>query len=250
MPTRIELDERKKRILEIIVRDYLHTAEPVASRTIWRNYMPELSPATIRNEMADLEALGFILQPHTSAGRIPTDLGYRYYVDYLMRQRQLTVKEEHIINDGLKEIHQDVEEALHQTLKVLSHLLEYASVVATLNNKTRVYSSGVSHMLNQPEFSDLSFTRKILGLLDEEDLMAEMVKEYTTEKGVTIRIGSENKFKEVKDCGVVMSSYSIANQVSGGLGVIGPTRMGYARVASILESLSRRLENVLEDDHE
>ena len=105
-------------------------------------------------------------------------------------------------------------------------------------------------MLNQPEFSDLSFTRKILGLLDEEDLMAEMVKEYTTEKGVTIRIGSENKFKEVKDCGVVMSSYNIANQVSGGLGVIGPTRMGYARVASILESLSRRLENVLEDDDE
>ena len=93
MPVKaIELDERKKRILEAIVRDYLHTAEPVGSRTIWRDYMPELSPATIRNEMADLEAIGLIIQPYTSAGRIPTDHGYRYYVNHLMKMRQLTVK--------------------------------------------------------------------------------------------------------------------------------------------------------------
>src|SRR3989339_378407 len=137
MPVRkLELDERKRRILEAIVRDYLHTAEPVSSRNIWRHYMPDLSPATIRNEMADLEEMGFIIQPHTSAGRIPTDLGYRYYIDYLMRARQLTSKENTIINEGLQHVRRDVEDALHQTLKVLSQLLEYASVVATLNDKT------------------------------------------------------------------------------------------------------------------
>jgi len=243
----IELDERKKRILEAIVRDYLHTAEAVGSRTIWRSYMPDLSPATIRNEMADLEAMGFIIQPHTSAGRIPTDLGYRYYVDHLMRSRQLTVKEEEIINEGLKRIHRDVEEALHQTLKVLSHLLEYASVVATLGGKTRIFSSGFSHMLKQPEFSDIKYTRHLMEVVEEEDLMAEMVREYTTEKGVTIRIGSENKFKEIKDCSVVMSSYDAKNAASGGIGVIGPTRMSYARVASILENISRRLDHILEE---
>lgn len=246
MPVKIELDERKNRILEAIVRDYLHTAEPVGSRTIWRAYMPDLSPATIRNEMADLEAMGLIIQPHTSAGRIPTDLGYRYYVDHLMRSRQLTIKEEEVINDGLRSIHQDVEEALHQTLKILSHLLEYASVVATLNNKTRVYTSGFSHMLKQPEFNDIKFTRQVLHTIEEEDLMAEMVKEYTTEKGVTIRIGSENSFKEVKNCSVVMSSYEMKNVASGGIGVIGPTRMSYGKVASILENLSRRLDNLTE----
>jgi transcriptional regulator of heat shock response len=243
----IELDERKKRILEAIARDYLHTAEPVGSRTIWRSYMPDLSPATIRNEMADLEAMGLIMQPHTSAGRIPTDLGYRYYVDHLMKSRQLTVKEEEIINEGLKTIHNDVEEALHSTLKILSHLLEYASVVATLNNKTRVYSSGFSHMLKQPEFTDINFTRHVMEVVEEEDLMAEMVREYTTEKGVTIRIGSENKFKEVKNCSVVMSSYEMKDVASGGIGVIGPTRMSYARVASILENLSRRLDDLTEE---
>ncbi|MDD5382142.1 MAG: heat-inducible transcriptional repressor HrcA [Candidatus Margulisbacteria bacterium] len=248
MPVKqLELDERKKRILEAIVRDYLHTAEPVGSRTIWRSYMPDLSPATIRNEMADLEAMGFIVQPHTSAGRIPTDIGYRFYVDHLMKNRQLTVKEEELINEGLKTVHNDVEDALHQTLKLLSHLLEYASVVATLNNRTRVYSSGFSHMLKQPEFSDINFTRHVMEIVEEEDLMAEMVREYTTEKGVTIRIGSENKFKEVKNCSVVMSSYEMKDTASGGIGVIGPTRMSYARVASILETISRRLDKLTEE---
>src|SRR3989338_2756023 len=113
MPLKLELDARKKRILEAIVRDYLHTAEAVGSRTIWRDYMPELSPATIRNEMADLEAMGLIIQPHTSAGRIPTDLGYRYYVDHLMKTRLLTIKEEEVINDGLKSVRRDVANALH-----------------------------------------------------------------------------------------------------------------------------------------
>lgn len=248
MTTRtIELDERKKRILEAIVRDYLHTAEPVGSRSIWRSYMPDLSPATIRNEMSDLEALGMIVQPHTSAGRIPTDLGYRFYVDHLMKTRQLTVKEDDLIKEGLGSIHRDVEEALHQTLKILSHLLEYASLVATLDNKTRVYSGGFSNMLKQPEFNDMNFTRQLMHTMEEEDLMAEMVKEYTTEKGITIRIGTENTFKEVKSCSVVMSSYEMKNVATGGIGVIGPTRMNYAKVASILENLSRRLDNMMEE---
>jgi transcriptional regulator of heat shock response len=246
----IELDERKKRILEAIVRDYLHTAEAVGSRTIWRAYMPDLSPATIRNEMADLEALGLIVQPHTSAGRVPTDLGYRYYVDHLMKSRQLTTKEEEIINEGFRSIRSDVDEALHQTLKTLSHLLEYASVVATLDNKTRVYSSGFSHMLKQPEFNDLNYTRHVMEVAENEELMADMVKEYTTNKGVTIKIGHENDFKEVKNCSVVISSYEMGPAASGGFGVIGPTRMGYARVANILESISRRLDNLFGDNDE
>ncbi|MBI5400468.1 heat-inducible transcriptional repressor HrcA [Candidatus Saganbacteria bacterium] len=244
----VELDERKKWILEAIVRDYLHTAEPVGSRTIWRDYMPELSPASIRNEMADLEALGLIVQPHTSAGRIPTDAGYRYYIDQLMKARILTAKEQETINEGFRTVRQDVEDALHQTLRTLSQLVEYASVVATLNNRTRVYSTGFSQMLKQPEFSDLTFTRHIMEVVEQEDLMAEMVREYTTEKGITIRIGGENSFKEVKHCSVMMSSYDMGDEAAGGIGVIGPTRMSYGRVASILESLSRRLDTLFDEE--
>lgn len=250
MVLRIELDERKKRILEATIRDYLHTAEPVGSRTIWRNYMPDLSPATIRNEMADLEAMGLIIQPHTSSGRVPTDLGYRYYVDHLMKSRQLTVKEDEIIKEGFKGVRCDIDEALHHTLKVLSHLLEYASLVATLDEKSRVYSAGYSNMLKQPEFNDMKFTRQVLETLEEEELMVKIVREYTTEEGITIRIGHENTFKEVKDCSVIMSSYKTKNKVTGGLGVIGPTRMSYAKTAAILKSLSRRLETTMDNEDE
>jgi transcriptional regulator of heat shock response len=233
-----------------VVAQYIVTGEPVGSRTVAKTSGLNLSPATIRNLMLDLEERGFLSQPHTSAGRIPTDLGYRYYVNYLMRSRQLTVKEDTIINEGLKSIHHDVEDALHQTLKVLSHLLEYASVVATLNDKTRVYSSGFSHMLKQPEFSDINYTRQLMETIEEEELMADIVREYTTEKGITIRIGGENSFKEIKHCSVVMSSYEMKDEASGGIGVIGPTRMSYARVASILDNLSRRLENIMEDEND
>jgi transcriptional regulator of heat shock response len=243
----IVLNERKKKILEATVRDYLHTAEPVGSRSIWRSHMPDLSPATIRNEMADLEEMGLIIQPHTSAGRIPTDTGYRYYVDHLMKARPLTVKEEEAIRDGLKETRHNVEDALHQTLKILSQLLEYASLIAVLGEKSRVYASGLSRMLKQPEFSDMKHARHMLETMEEEDLLVDLVREYTTEQGVTIHIGAENSFREVRECTVVISSYAIKNGATGGLGVIGPKRMGYARVAGILESLSRKLENLTND---
>lgn len=123
------LDERKEKILYSIVRDYLETAEPVGSRTIWRNHIHGLSPATIRNEMSDLEELGLIRQPHTSAGRIPTDLGYRYYVDYLMRNKPLTAKEQAFMKHEYRRIHNEVDELLHKSLKVISSLCDYTAVV-------------------------------------------------------------------------------------------------------------------------
>ncbi|MFH1576095.1 MAG: hypothetical protein ABID35_00975 [Candidatus Margulisiibacteriota bacterium] len=97
-----ELNERKQKILNAIVHDYQHSAEPVGSRNLSRRYLPDLSPATIRNEMADLEEEGFITQPHTSAGRIPTDRGYRFYVDRLMKAMQPSQREEEIVKKHLQ----------------------------------------------------------------------------------------------------------------------------------------------------
>ncbi|HVN67511.1 MAG TPA: HrcA family transcriptional regulator, partial [Candidatus Sulfotelmatobacter sp.] len=110
------------------------------------------------------------------------------------------------------------------------------------------YSAGFSQMLKQPEFNDMTYTRHVMEVAENEELMTDLVKEYTTTKGITIKIGHENNFKEVKDCSVVMSSYDMGQAASGGIGVIGPTRMSYGRVASILENLSRRLDNLLEGE--
>ncbi|MDK2835776.1 MAG: heat-inducible transcriptional repressor, partial [Thermosediminibacterales bacterium] len=123
------LDERKQKILKAIIDDFIITAEPVGSRTIARKYNIGISPATIRNEMSDLEEMGYLEQPHTSAGRIPSDKGYRFYVDFLMKLRKLTPEEIKNIKDvSLYKKINGIEELLEQTTKVLSQITRYTSV--------------------------------------------------------------------------------------------------------------------------
>ncbi|MGB9886029.1 MAG: heat-inducible transcriptional repressor HrcA [Moorellales bacterium] len=118
----MHLDARKKKILQIVVQEYIATAEPVGSRTLARKYNLGVSPATIRNEMADLEEMGLLEQPYTSAGRIPSDLGYRYYVDYLMERQALTREEQEFITQSLITKLEAIEELIARTSEVLSSM--------------------------------------------------------------------------------------------------------------------------------
>lgn len=124
-----ELDPRKERILKVVTDDYIESAEPVGSRTIARKYNLGFSPATIRNEMADLEEYGYLKQPHTSAGRIPSNRGYRYYVDALMQQRQLTEAEVEFIRTEFEDQTRRLDSLLQQTVKALSQVTKYPSLV-------------------------------------------------------------------------------------------------------------------------
>ena len=121
-----ELDERKRKILKAIIQTYLETGEPVGSRTISKYTDLNLSSATIRNEMSDLEELGYILQPHTSAGRIPSDMGYRLYVDELMKEKEQEVSE---IKEMMIEKTDRMEKVLKQVVKVLASNTNYGSCV-------------------------------------------------------------------------------------------------------------------------
>ena len=125
----MELDIRKKKILAAIVRDFIETAEPVGSRTISRKYDLKVSPATIRNEMADLEEMGLLEQPYTSAGRIPSNLGYRYYVDYLMEKVALNNEVKSIIHGNIHSKIRELEELIQETTKTLSQITNYTSLV-------------------------------------------------------------------------------------------------------------------------
>lgn len=239
-----ELSERKQRILSAIIRDYQHTAEPVGSRTITRSYLPDLSPATIRNEMADLEEEGYIVQPHTSAGRIPTDCGYRFYVDRLMK----IIKPSHREAKVVRETYQksiNIDEILHRTAKLLSHTLDYTAIVVNLGSQRRIFSAGVPNLLHQPEFRDLAHMERILALLEEENMLSEMVEDYTYEEALSIHIGSENKYKPVKDCSVVVSAYEVNNEPIGGIGLIGPTRMYYSKASTLVDYVAKELSRVL-----
>lgn len=133
----MELDERKKKILQAVIRNYLETGEPVGSRTISKYTDLNLSSATIRNEMADLEEMGYILQPHTSAGRIPSDKGYRFYVDTMMEEKNREVVE---MNEMLVERQDKMETLLKQVAKVLARNTQYATMVSapqTRRNKLK-----------------------------------------------------------------------------------------------------------------
>jgi len=239
-----ELNERKQKILNAIVRDYQHSAEPVGSRNLSRKYLPDLSPATIRNEMADLEEEGFIKQPHTSAGRIPTDRGYRFYVDRLMRAMRPTHREEEIVKNTINRS-QNIDEVLHQTAKLLSHTLDYTAVVVNHGSHRRIFSSGTSNLLHQPEFRNLSHMERILELLEEEEMLFEIMEEYTSPEEVIIKIGSENKYKQVKDCSVIVSSFDVDDEPIGEISIIGPTRMYYSKAASLIDYVAKELSRVL-----
>lgn len=123
------LDERKSKVLQAIIDDYVATAEPVGSRTIARKYQLGVSPATIRNEMSDLEDLGFLEQPHTSAGRIPSDRGYRYYVDCLMQSTGLTVQDETLIRRTFERKAAEIDLLIRETARLLSDTTRLAAVV-------------------------------------------------------------------------------------------------------------------------
>ena len=123
----MQLDDRKKKILQAIIRNYLETGEPVGSRTISKYTDLNLSSATIRNEMADLEELGYIIQPHTSAGRIPSDKGYRFYVDAMMEDKQKEVEDR---KDLLVEKEDKIESLLKQVVRVLAQNTNYATMIS------------------------------------------------------------------------------------------------------------------------
>lgn len=134
-----ELDGRKKQILKVVTDDYISSAEPVGSRTIARRYDLGLSPATIRNEMADLEEGGYLEQPHTSAGRVPSEKGYRYYVDALMSMQQLNAQEINLIYRELEKHHHEIENLIHQTSKILTQMTKYPSMVLGPQIETAVF---------------------------------------------------------------------------------------------------------------
>ena len=123
------LNERSQRILEAIIEDYIDSAEPVGSRTVTRRHHLSLSPASVRNVMADLEEMGYIVSPHTSAGRIPTEKGYRFYIDSLLRVRELTVSEQESIRQQYRLRGLNLEELLREAGKVLSSISHYTGIV-------------------------------------------------------------------------------------------------------------------------
>ncbi len=239
-----ELSDRRKQILQAIISDYIDTAEPVGSFTITHHYIRKYSPATIRSEMAELEHSGYITHPHTSAGRIPTDIGYRYYVDNFVETKTISGKEIALIKSGIRKIGRGVEEILRGTAKMISSLLNYVTVFVSFNkDKNMVYSSGLSNILKQPEFSNISDARRVIETVEHDDFLVRILSEYSKKQDLNILIGHENKFHQMHNLSIAVARHNFAGANPGAIGIIGPTRMDYGRVKSVLDYISKELDS-------
>ena len=329
----MELTERKLNILKAIVKDYIETAEAVGSRTISKKYNLGVSAATIRNEMADLEELGYLIQPHTSSGRVPSEKGYKLYVDSLMNGSELNDIEKHLIEETIQNNMNYMKDMIHETSKLISKLTNYTTIAVTNNvsnqsnikhiqlvgldtktivlvivtdkgdikntnlmanmtidqsklniisdnltkklsgksiteidedflnyikyeisessvfidelvdalnfhieeNDTSMSLSGTTNIFNYPEFSDVLRAKTFLNMLEEKENISNMLKSKGIQKeNLNIIIGSDNECEVAKDCSIITATYNIDKDVVGKISLIGPTRMDYAKVYSIL----------------
>lgn len=235
--------ERLDEILALIVRQYVDTAEPVGSRLIARRL--GLSSATIRNAMADLEEMGLIAQPHTSAGRVPTDKGYRYYIDALMHLKMVNEHIVKMIDDQYHQALESLEDVLERTSYLLSNLTNYVGI--TLFPKTeKIYLDGASHIIEQPEFKDFRKIYTILRCFEAKRDILNLLIDDLGDDRLTIHIGKENKSSDLSDCSIVTRGYKVKGKTAGRVGVIGPKRMVYEKVIPTIEVLADTLTDILE----
>lgn len=344
-----ELDPRCRDVLREIVIQYTASGEPISSRTLAKLGRFGLSPASLRNAMADLEDLGFVYQPHTSAGRVPTDRGYRYFINNLMRSRRITSQEQEIIDERVSRVN-DVEDVMQIASKLVAKLSDQVGIVfmPTLQHlvmrsitlipvsehkvmvvvvatngvvvnriidvpgtysaeeldqigryitgelgglslavvrdrldqmmrqeraqhdeqlrKTievgmeavddvlpvdhELYVEGAASILNKPEYSDTDALRKTMSAFEEKERLVEILSRCLTGEGVQILVGSESQFTRSYNFSLVATRYGSEHSPSGLVGVIGPTRMEYARIATLVEYIGRALSRKIEESRQ
>jgi heat-inducible transcriptional repressor len=335
------LTDRQLLIFQVIVEDFIRSAQPVGSRSLAKKDTISLSSATVRNEMSDLEDMGFIEKTHTSSGRVPSEKGYRYYVDHLLSppiiQTEDVAKLKSVFADRIYEL----EKIVQKSAKILSELTNYTSIVlgpavkenklkkiqiVPLNKETaiaiivtdtghvenrmfhlpeqmdaseieklvnilnerlvgvpivdlnekiykeiafllrqhihhydsfmstiadtfklpannKLFFGGKTNMLSQPEFHDIEKIRSLMDMIEQEEGLIDLIQKIPM--GINVKIGSENNNTAMENCSLITATYSIGTEKLGSIAVLGPTRMEYSRVISLLKMISGDLTTVL-----
>ncbi|MBO4251367.1 MAG: heat-inducible transcription repressor HrcA [Clostridia bacterium] len=338
----MKLSERKKKILQYVVDDYISTAQPVSSKSITEKYMPGISSATVRSELAGLEEMGYLNQLHTSSGRVPSIDAYKLYVTELMDRSKLTREETGLIRAAFTEHVDSIEEVVNNAVKVISELTNYTSVAAyshsgkekivkiqifrfkptqalllvvtenTLirdkfidipenmtdaeiedagrfilkafegraldevltvgkelseefisyreifdgvmdaieeyveRDKADVVIKGEGKILDHPEGNDGEKVKNFLSVVTSKDKLAELLSDGNEDIEINIKIGGEDE-NVPKDCSIVSATYSASGVKVGTYGVIGPLRMDYQKVVSVLKGVGKVLEDILKN---
>ena len=240
-PRKTDFQERKDHILAIVVSQYIQTVNPVGSQFITDEYKLDLSPATVRNILAELEEEGYLSHPHTSAGRVPTSNGYRYYVDHLMSEIQLLEEEKRRIENECRRYRHQLQTLVERTSQVLSDLTHYTTIVSVDGWESQLILKGTSYVVDYPDQMDILKIRSILRILEEKEHLLALIHR-DLDKKLRIYIGHEMALKEMESCSLVVSSFT-KDGMTGRIAVLGPTRMNYDKVAGALDYVCELLSD-------
>ena len=234
------MQTRQQKILSAIIEEYTKTAVPVGSEVLVKNYNFKVSPATIRNDMMALEKEGFLHQPHISAGRIPTDKGYRYFVEEIMKDKELSRDEQQKMQKEFLKLKAQNTRLTRTTAKLLGHLSGNLAVSGIVD-KDEFADFGIRELMDQPEFRELDEMCRLAEVLDYVDEKFDSLLADLKDDETRIFIGSENPIEEISGCSMVVSPYRTKTGEKGILALIGPKRMQYAKNKSLIEYVKKML---------
>lgn len=222
------LTQRQVEILRCIIEEYIETAEPVGSVTLEKKYNLSASPATIRNEMVRLSTLGYLKKPHSSAGRVPTPLGMKFYVRELMKEKELSTVEEVRLKEQVWDEREESYKCLREVVKSLAEKTGTLAI-ATINDGP-VLIAGHANILNMPEFYDIRITQELLRAIDEDEFFSELFGQFPMDEEVHVLLGEDLGSRLRGPYGFVYTRYETPLHARGEIGVLGPVRLNYPNV--------------------
>ncbi len=229
--------DRRLEVLRAIVQHFVETAEPVGSNTILVSYKFQVSPATIRNDMASLEKEGLIYQPHTSSGRVPTDLGYRLYVEELQDYKVAQQEAKLAVEKAQQEMSlHAAKQKIHDLVALLAHVTQVASF-ATIPDNPRTFYIGLSNIIRQPEFiADSNRASQVIEVFEQNDRFLTILKKLDIDESIKFFIGKENLLPEIQSCTLMVTRIKSMGHNSI-IGLLTPTRTDYAFNRAVLEQV-------------
>lgn len=234
------MNKRQEKILAAVIEEYTKTAIPVGSKILVEKYLSEVSTATVRNDMAHLEDEGYLQQMHISSGRIPTDKGYRYFVESIMDDKELSKKEQQKLQTEMLKMQAKNNRLSRTTAKLLS-VLSGNMAVSGIMDKNEFSDFGMSELLDQPEFQKMDEVCRLAETLDYIDELFDKLSAEMKDGKTKIFIGKENPISEISNCSMIVSPYKSKTGERGILALIGPKRMKYAKNKSLIEYMKKIL---------
>ena len=236
---------RQRKILETVIREYVDTAQPVSSGVLVEKYKLGVSPATIRAEMKKLEKENYFYQPHTSAGRVPTDKGYRFFINSLMENRKkLTLREQETLRQNLLANKEDG----HLMPKIANLLADMSSNLAISGlldfDEPEFYRAGIGRLLREPEFEDSDYFYQVAEILDYLDRNIEELFDIVQDETIGIYIGRENPIRQMRGLSMIVSGQRLKSGNRGLVAILGPRRMRYDRNIALIEYINKLLEGL------